>query len=50
MLVLAERRFRRLDAPEKLIQVYLGFGIGEAQEGTEIERVHPEREEVLAVA
>ena len=45
MLMLAERRFRKLDAPEKLIQVYLGFGVGEAREGTEIRR-----EEVLAVA
>jgi len=25
MLMLAERRFRRLDAPEKLLPVYLGF-------------------------
>jgi putative transposase len=45
MLMLAERRFRRLDAPEKLIQVYLGFDAQEAHEGTEIKR-----EEVLAVA
>jgi len=44
MLMLAERRFRRLDAPEKLLQVYLGFGLGEAQ------RTEVEREEVLAVA
>ena len=45
MLMLAERRFRRLDAPEKLMQVYLGFGAGEDRERTEIKR-----EEVLAVA
>jgi transposase-like protein len=45
MLMLAERRFRRLDAPEKLMQVYLGFGIAEVLEGPEIKR-----EEVLAVA
>jgi transposase-like protein len=45
MLMLAERRFRRLDAPEKLIQVYLGFGLEEAHAGTEIKR-----EEVLAIA
>ena len=45
MLMLAERRFRRLDAPEKLMQVYLGFGVGETHGGTEIKR-----EEVLAVA
>ena len=45
MLMLAERRFRRLDAPEKLMQVYLGFSVGEAHEGTEIKR-----EKVLAVA
>lgn len=42
MLMLAERRFRRLDAPEKLIQVYFGFT---AAESTEIKQ-----EEVLAVA
>jgi len=45
MLMLAERRFRRLDAPEKLMQVYLGFGVQEARQKTEINR-----EEVLAVA
>ena len=45
MLMLAERRFRRLDAPEKLMQVYLGFGVAEPRKGTEIKR-----EEVLAVA
>jgi putative transposase len=44
MLMLAERRFRRLDAPEKLMQVYLGFGVGEAPKETEIKR-----EELLAV-
>jgi hypothetical protein len=45
MLMLAERRFRRLDAPEKLIQAYLGFGLEEAHEGTETKR-----EDVLAIA
>ena len=45
MLMLAEQRFRRLDAPEKLMQVYLGFAVKEAREGTEIKR-----EEVLAFA
>jgi transposase-like protein len=45
MLMLAERRFRRLDAPGKLMEVYLGFGVGEVQERTEIKL-----EEVLAVA
>ena len=45
MLMLAERRFRRLDAPAKLLQVYLGFGIGEAHGEAAIKR-----EEVLAVA
>jgi len=45
MLMLAERRFRRLDAPEKLMQVYLGFGVRDAGEGPEVKR-----EEVLAVA
>jgi len=45
MLMLAERTFRRLDAPGKLMEVYLGFGTGEAIEETETKR-----EEVLAVA
>jgi putative transposase len=45
MLMLAERRFRRLDAPEKLMQVYLGFTVGEPHEGTGVKQ-----EEVLAVA
>lgn len=44
MLMLAERRFRRLDAPEKLMQVYLGFEAVESREETEIKR-----EEVLAL-
>jgi transposase-like protein len=44
MLMLAERRFRRLDAPEKLMQVYLGFNVGK-----EPERIEIKREEVLAV-
>jgi putative transposase len=44
-LMLAERRFRRLNAPEKLMQVYLGFGVRESREETEIKR-----EEMLAVA
>ncbi len=42
MLMLAEQRFRRLDAPEKLELVYLGIGLHEIQEA--------KREEVLAVA
>ena len=45
MLMLAERRFQRLDAPEKLMQVYLGFGVGEALEEQEVKQ-----EEVLALA
>ena len=45
MLMLAERRFRRLDAPEKLMQVYLGFNNEDSQGGIEIKQ-----EEVLAVA
>jgi transposase-like protein len=45
MLMLAEQRFRRLNAPEKLMQVYLGFRDGESREVTEIIR-----EEVIAVA
>ena len=42
MLLLAEQRFRRLDAPERLTQVFLGVGF---RDGVEIKR-----EEVLAVA
>jgi putative transposase len=42
MLMLAEQRFRRLDAPEKLELVYLGIDLHEIQEA--------KREEVLAVA
>lgn len=42
MLMLAERRFRRLDAPDKLEFIYLGIDINEIQEA--------KREEVLAVA
>ena len=42
MLMLAERRFRRLDAPEKLTLVYLGIDL---QKGIETER-----EEAFAVA
>jgi len=45
MLLLAEQRFHRLNAPEKLIQVYLEFGF---QEGNE--EVETKREEVLAIA
>jgi transposase-like protein len=45
MLLLAERRFRRLDATDKLAQVYLAFGFRESNEPTEIKR-----EEVLALA
>lgn len=45
MLMLAEQRFRRLNAPEKLMQIYLGFRDRESQEVTEITK-----EEVLAVA
>jgi transposase-like protein len=44
MLLLAEQRFRRLDTPEKLTQVYLGIGF---QEGADAE---VKREEVLALA
>jgi len=42
MLMLAESRFRRLDAPEKLMQIYQGYGLKEAPEDSEIKR-----EEVL---
>ena len=45
MLMLAEQRFRRLDAAEKLIQVYLRFSFGRRLEDKEIKRA-----EVLAVA
>jgi len=44
MLMLAEQRFRKLDAPEKLEQVFLGVKF---QDGVELK---PKREEVLAVA
>jgi putative transposase len=44
MLMLAEQRFRRLDAPEKLVAVYFGFAAGERCEGEGIKL-----EEVLAV-
>ena len=42
MLMLAEQRFRRLDAPEKIKLVYLGIDLQESYE--------TKREEVLAVA
>jgi len=45
MLMLAEQRFHRLDAPEKLMQVYLEFGFQERIEGSE-----NKQEEVLAIA
>jgi len=45
MLMLAEQRFHRLDAPEKLMQVYLGFGFQERNEET-----GTKQEEVLAIA
>jgi transposase-like protein len=45
MLLLAEQRFHRLDAPEKLMQVYLEFGFQERNEETETRQ-----EEVLAIA
>jgi transposase-like protein len=44
MLLLAEQRFRRLDASEKLLQVYLEFGLRH-----EREEVATKREEVLAL-
>ena len=43
--MLAEQRFHRLDAPENLMQVYLGFGFQERNEETETKQ-----EEVLAIA
>jgi hypothetical protein len=45
MLQLAERRFHRLNAPEKLMQVYLEFGFQNRNEEAETKP-----EEVLAVA
>jgi len=45
MLLLAEQRFHRLEAPEKLIQVYLESGFQETNEETETKQ-----EEVLAIA
>lgn len=44
-LLLAERKFRRLDALEKLVPVYLGVGLRENNEQTVTRR-----EEVLALA
>lgn len=41
MLLIAEQRFRKLDAPDKLKQVYLG---------SEVERTATKQEEALAVA
>lgn len=45
MLQLAEQRFHRLDAPEKLMQVYLDFGFQERNE-----EIETKQEEVLAIA
>jgi len=45
MLLLAEQRFNRLDAPEKLMLVYLESGFQERKEETETKQ-----EEVLALA
>jgi len=45
MLLVAEQRFHRLDAPEKLTQVSLGFSFQESNEEAETKR-----EEVLALA
>src|SRR4030065_232087 len=45
MLLLAEQRCHRLDAPEELMQVYLEFGFQEKNEETETKQ-----KEVLAIA
>jgi transposase-like protein len=45
MLMLAERRFRRLDAPEKLMVIYFGFAAGERYKSMGFKQ-----KEVLAVA
>lgn len=45
MLMLAEQRFRRLDAPEKLMVIYFGSNVGERYERTGVKQ-----EEVLAFA
>ncbi len=42
MLLIAEQRFRKLDAPDKMKLVYLGIDL--------LEGVEANREEVLAVA
>ena len=42
MLLLAEQGFRKLDAPEKMMQVFLGIDSRD--------RLEAKREEVLAVA
>jgi transposase-like protein len=44
MLLLAEQRFNRLNAPEKLLQVYLEFGFKKGNE-----ELNTKREEVLAL-
>jgi transposase-like protein len=44
MLLLSEQRFQRLNAPEKLVQVYLESGFRERNEETETKQ-----EEVLAI-
>jgi transposase-like protein len=55
MLMVAEQRFRRLDGPEKLEQVYLGIefkdGVQVISSGsTDLLEKKQEREEVLALA
>jgi len=45
MLMLAEQRFRRLDAPEKLMVIYFGSNVGERYERTGVKQ-----EEVLVFA
>jgi len=45
ILMLAERKFRKLDAPEKLMEVYPGFASGELRREMVIKR-----EEMLVCA
>ncbi|MDY7019507.1 MAG: hypothetical protein SU899_05500 [Chloroflexota bacterium] len=45
MLLLAEQRFHRLDAPEKLMQIYLESSFQERKEETKTKQ-----EKVLAIA
>ena len=38
MFMLAEQKYCRLDAPEKLVAIYFGFADGDRDEGTGVKR------------